>query len=309
MSNFIINPYVFAVASTFDNGFSLKKSISTGVDNSVRLVTSNNETTYFNSVFGSASAAFSLSFWIKAGWDNNLNTNIHFFHVIDSGTDSRAQQVRVFFNESNNRLEFRMGENTENRSLNFWPLHSHLTQVNDGATAGNSVSSSNYWSSLYPGGTNSNGFTHLVITKGTGTSLAANNIAAYWNGNKLGNAFYSNGNNFGQGLANMSTGDARTITIGSNAHQFTRSGNNTETFYDELAIFGVELNQDQVTSLYNNGVPQNTNSVVEEQPLAYYRFEGTSGSQQEAMDSSVYTASSPAVSIAGDSETSNTVSA
>ena len=37
MSNFIINPYVFSVA-TFDNGRSLSKSITTGEGNCVRLV-------------------------------------------------------------------------------------------------------------------------------------------------------------------------------------------------------------------------------------------------------------------------------
>ena len=304
MSNFIINPYVFAVASTFDNGFSLRKSLTTGESNSVKLVSANNLTTYFNSVFGSASSAFSLSFWIKAGWDNSLNTNIHLFHVNAGGTDSREQQVRVFFNESNNRLEFRMGSNTEDRSLNFWPLHSHLS-----ATGLPGSAASQYWSSSNRGNVNSNDFTHLVITKGTGTSLAATNIAAYWNGTKLGEAFYSSGNNFGQGLANMSTSDNRRITIGSNAHQFAKCGNNTETFYDEFAIFGVELSQTQVTALYNSGVPQNANSVVEEQPLAYYRFEGASGSQQQVADSSVYTGSSPLVVISGDSDTVNTVSA
>ena len=302
MSNFIINPYVFAVASTFDNGFSLEKSVTTGEDNCVRLVSSNNLTNYFNSIFGSASAAFSLSFWIKAGWDNGLNTNIHLFHVNNGGSNARNQQVRIFYNESNNRLEFRMGSSTEDRSLNFWPLHSHLS-----ATGLPGTGASQYWSSSNRGNVNSNDFTHLVITKGTGTSLAATNIAAYWNGTALGEAFYSSGNNFGQGLANMSTSDNRRITIGSNAHQFAKCGNNTETFYDEFAIFGVELNQDQVTDLYNNGVPQNVNSVVEEQPLAYYRFEGASGSQDQIMDSSVYNASSPQVDINGDSDTVSTV--
>ena len=195
-----------------------------------------------------------------------------------------------------------MGSSTEDRSLNFWPLHSHLS-----ATGLSGSAASQYWSSSNRGNVNSNDFTHLVITKGTGTSLAATNIAAYWNGTALGEAFFSNGNNFGQGLANMSTSDNRRITIGSTAHQFAKCGNNTETFYDEFAIFGVELSQAQVTALYNGGVPQNANSVVEEQPLAYYRFEGTSGSQDQVIDSSVYNASSPQVDINGNSDTSSTI--
>ena len=60
MSNFIINPYVFSVA-TFDNGRSLSKSITTGEGNCVRLVSaSDTETTFFNNIFGSNTAAFSI---------------------------------------------------------------------------------------------------------------------------------------------------------------------------------------------------------------------------------------------------------
>lgn len=306
MSNFIINPYFFTSAvAELDNTRSLSKSITTGVGNSVRISSSNNVTTYFNNVFGSSSSAFSISMWIKAGWNNSLNTNIHFFAVnANDDDDARNQQVRIFFNESNNRLEFRMGEDTNNRSLNFWPLHSHTSAVNAGATSGNSISSSQYWSSVYPGGTNSNGFTHLVITKGTGTSLAANNIAAYWNGNKLGNAFYSNGNNFGQGLGNMTTGDNRRVVIGSNAHTFQKCGNNNPTLYDEISIFNTQLSDDNVTEIYNNGVPNDVNDSAQAQDgtlLAYYRLEGTAGTTNETKD---YTTNSnvPILDIDGDSQ-------
>ena len=214
MSNFIINPYVFAV-DAFDNGRSLSKSISTGESNCVRLVSADNETTFFNNIFGSNTAAFSISMWIKAGWTNNLNTNIHFFAVNDGSTTGRNQQVRIFYTESNNRLEFRMGQDNNNRSVIFLALHSNLSQTGLAGSA-----ASQYWSSTQRGSVNSNDFTHLVITKGTGGTLSASNIAAYWNGNKLGNAFYSSGNNFG--TINMTdTTSARRICIGSNAHSFS----------------------------------------------------------------------------------------
>ena len=299
MSNFIINPYVFAV-DAFDNGRSLSKSISTGESNCVRLVSADNETTFFNNIFGSNTAAFSISMWIKAGWTNNLNTNIHFFAVNDGSTTGRNQQVRIFYTESNNRLEFRMGQDTNNRSVNFWALHSNLSQTGLAGSA-----ASQYWSSTQRGSVNSNDFTHLVITKGTGGTLSASNIAAYWNGNKLGNPFYSSGNNFG--TINMTdTSSARRICIGSNAHSFSKSGDDSATIYDEISIFNIQLSDSQVTSLYNGGVPQDASSVPDdaEEIRAHYRFEGGAGSNEEVV-SSVDSANAPQVDINGDSSTTN----
>ena len=297
MSNFIINPYVFAV-DTFDNGRSLSKSVTTGESNCVRLVSADDETTFFNNIFGSNTAAFSISMWIKAGWTNNLNTNIHFFAVNDGSTTGRNQQVRIFYTESNNRLEFRMGQDNSNRSVNFWALHSNLSQTGLAGSA-----ASQYWSSSNRGNVNSNDFTHLVITKGTGGTLSASNIAAYWNGNKFGNAFYSSGNNFG--TINMTdTSSARRICIGSNAHTFEKSGDDSNTIYDEISIFNIQLSDSQVTSLYNGGVPQDASSVPDdsEEIMAHYRFEGGAGSQNEVV-SSVDSGNAPQVDINGDSGT------
>jgi len=304
MSGFIINPYVFAV-DTFDNGRSLSKSITTGLSNSVTLISADGLTQYFNDVVGDETSPFSISFWIKPGWDNNLNTNIHLFAVNDGSSTGRAQQYRIFFNEANNRLEFRIGQNSNNRSLNFWALHSHTSVVNAGASAGASISASNFWSSTYTGGTNSNGFIHLVITKGTAGDLRATNINAYWNGTALGEAFYANGNNFGTVALSGGGAHSKRIAIGSNAHNLDKCGNNNATLYDEVAIFGVELSSSNVTDLYNGGVPQDASTVVEEQPLAYYRFEGADGTQQAEI-SSVFTGTAPNASIAGDSTTTTT---
>jgi hypothetical protein len=208
----------------------------------------------------------------------------------DGSSTGRNMQIRVFYNESNNRLEFRIGNDSSNRSLNFWALHSHLTQVNAGASAGASISSTNYWSSTYTGGTNSNGYTHLVITKGTGTTLAASNIKAYWNGSVLGNAFYSSGNNFG--TVQMST-DARRIALGSNAHNLDKCGNNNETKYNVLTIYDKQLSDGEVSTLYNSGTPasdtvaSNIGNLV-----AYYNFES---------DGSSDVADTPTFSINGNS--------
>lgn len=299
MSNFIINPYRFSVAAAaFSNSRSLSKSTTTGEGNSVRLNAADGLTTFFNSIFGSNTAAFSVSMWIKAGWNNSLNTNIHFLAVNDGSTTGRNQQVRIFYSENNNRLEFRMGQDNSNRSVNFWALHSNLSQTGLSGSA-----ASQYWSSSQRGSVNSNDFTHLVITKGTGGTLSASNIAAYWNGNKLGNPFYTSGNNFG--TINMTdTSSARRICIGSNAHTFEKSGNNNNTIYDEISIFNIQLSDSQVTDLYNGGVPQDASTVVDdaEEIMAHYRFEGGAGSQNEVV-SSVNTANVTNVEINGDSGT------
>ena len=191
-----------------------------------------------------------------------------------------------------------MGQDNSNRSVNFWALHSNLSQTGLAGSA-----ASQYWSSSNRGNVNSNDFTHLVITKGTGGTLSASNIAAYWNGNKFGNAFYSSGNNFG--TINMTdTSSARRICIGSNAHTFEKSGDDSNTIYDEISIFNIQLSDSQVTSLYNGGVPQDASSVPDdsEEIMAHYRFEGGAGSQNEVV-SSVDSGNAPQVDINGDSGT------
>ena len=217
-----INSVTASFAAAFVDNNAVAKSITTGSGQAIVIA----ETTAYSLT---EQNAFTIGFWIKAGWNNSLNTNIHFFAMNDGSSTARNQQIRIFYNESNNRLEFRIGSDGSNRSLNFWPLHSHLS-----ATGLPGSSASQYWSSSNRGNVNGNDHTHLVISKGTGTTLAASNIAAYWNGTKLGNAFYSSGNNFG--TVSMST-DARQVALGSNSHTLEKSGNNNETKYNVLTIF------------------------------------------------------------------------
>ena len=244
---------------TFTDNNAVAKSITTGTGQAIFI----EETTTFSLT---QSDAFTIGFWIKAGWNNSLNTNIHFFAMNDGSSTARNQQIRVFYNESNNRLEFRIGHNSSNRSVNFWALHSNLSQ-----TGLPGSSASQYWSSSNRGNVNANDYTHLVITKGTGTTLAASNIKAYWNGTALGNAFYSSGNNFG--TVSMSA-DARRVALGSNAHTLEKSGNNNETKYNVLTIYNKQLSDSEVTTLYNSGTPasdtvaSNIGNLV-----AYYNFE------------------------------------
>ena len=267
-----ISSVTASFAAAFVDNNAVAKSITTGSGQSVHIA----ETEAYSLT---QENAFTIGFWIKAGWDNNLNTNIHFLAMNDGSSTARNQQIRIFYNESNNRLEFRIGSDTNNRSVNFWPLHSHLS-----ATGLPGSSASQYWSSSNRGTVNGNDYTHLVITKGTGTTLAASNIAAYWSGNKLGNAFYSSGNNFG--TVSMSS-DARKVALGSNANNLEKSGNNNETKYNVLTIFNKELSASEVTTLYNSGTPVSPTVAGNIGNLVgYYNFESdgsdTSGNSNES---------------------------
>ena len=268
-----ISSVTASFAAAFVDNNAVAKSITTGSGQSVHIA----ETEAYSLT---QENAFTIGFWIKAGWDNNLNTNIHFLAMNDGSSTARNQQIRVFYNESNNRLEFRIGSDTNNRSVNFWALHSNLTQ-----TGLPGSSASQYWRSSNRGNVNGNNYTHLVITKGTGTTLAASNIAAYWNGSKLGNAFYSSGNNFG--TVSMSTA-ARRVALGSNANNLEKSGNNNETKYNVLTIFNKELSASEVTTLYNSGTPVSP-AVANDSIgnlVGYYNFESdgsdTSGNSNES---------------------------
>tara|TARA_R100001015_G_C4586798_1_gene142645 strand:- start:9 stop:1031 length:1023 start_codon:yes stop_codon:yes gene_type:complete len=268
--------YDHDAAAAFTDNNAVAKSITTGSGQAITIL----ETSAYSLT---EQNAYSIGFWIKAGWTNNLNTNLHFFAMNDGSSTAANDQIRIFYNESNNRLEFRIGSNSTNRSFNFWALHSSLTQ-----TGLPGSSASNYWSSSNRGNVNGNNYTHLVITKGTGTTLAASNIAAYWNGTKLNNAFYSNGNN--AGTVEM-TEDARRICLGSNAHTFAKSGDTNETKYNVLTIYNKQLSDSEVTTLYNSGTPASTTTASGIGNLqGYYNFE-SDGSDTSANNNDGFTIS------------------
>jgi len=91
----------FAAAFTDNNAVS--KSLTTGSGQAIFI----EETTAYSFT---QSSAFTVGVWIKAGWTNNLNTNLQFFATVAAeSTSVHDEQIRIFYNESNNRLEFRIG--------------------------------------------------------------------------------------------------------------------------------------------------------------------------------------------------------
>ena len=279
-----INSVASAFAAAFTDTKAASKSITVGSGNAISVAS----TTHFNFT---QSDAFSIGFWIRVGWNNSLNTNIHFFAMNDGSTTARNQQIRIFYNESNNRLEFRIGSDSSNRSLQFWALHSNLSA---NGLAGSAASQ--YWSSATTanrGNVNGDNFTHLMVTKGTGTTLAASNVEAYWNGNKFGSAFYAAGNNFG--TVNMNDSSARRIALGSNAHTYEKSGNNNATVYNDLTIYNKQLSDSEVTALYNGGTPVDATTLSSAGNLrGYYTFENSDGTDSSGT-------SGPTFTVSGDS--------
>ena len=89
--------YDHDAAPAFTDSNAVAKSITTGVGQAIVI---SSTSTYSLT----QSDAFTIGFWIKAGWDNNLNTNIHFFATNDGSSTARNQQIRIFYNESNNCL-------------------------------------------------------------------------------------------------------------------------------------------------------------------------------------------------------------
>jgi len=274
-----INSVAAAFAAAFTDTKAASKSITVGSGNAITVAS----TTHFNFT---QSDAFSIGFWIRVGWNNSLNTNIHFFAMNDGSSTARNQQIRIFYNESNNRLEFRIGSDSSNRSLQFWALHSNLSA---NGLAGSAASQ--YWSSATTanrGNVNGDNFTHLMITKGTGTTLAASNVAAYWNANKMTSPFYAAGQNFG--TVSMDGSSARRITLGSAAHHYEKSGNNNETVYNDLTIYNKQLSDAEVTALYNSGTPIDATTLSSAGNLrGYYTFENSDGTDSSGTSGPTFT--------------------
>jgi len=274
-----ISSVAASFAAAFTDTKAASKSITVGSGNAITVAS----TTHFNFT---QSDAFSIGFWIRVGWNNSLNTNIHFFAMNDGSSTARNQQIRIFYNESNNRLEFRIGSDSSNRSLQFWALHSNLSA---NGLAGSAASQ--YWSSATTanrGNVNGDNFTHLMITKGTGTTLAASNVAAYWNGNEMTTAFYAAGNNFG--TISMDASSARRITLGSAAHHYEKSGNNNETVYNDLTIYNKQLSSSEITALYNSGTPTDATQLSSAGNLrGYYTFENSDGTDSSGTSGPTFT--------------------
>ena len=241
------------VTSDFSNGLSTKFQ---NLDRATRSRQSGEFTNLAKAV-GTASSAYSLSFWLKPGNNSHLNQNI-FNAYSQGGTFAGTSIIQVMYN----------GNTSTTRNIRF-----NVQDQSDG------LDKDNYRLDLStPVGdvthTNgSNGFHHIVVTN----SGAANSYQV----STLGIKIYINGveqtltdNSAGGGLPDAGVG-GNTFSITPNvialgrqptSARFLRDGK-----IDELAFWNSELNQSQITTLYNSGSPSDLSSFSPS-PAHWYRM-------------------------------------
>lgn len=261
-----INDVTHTQEPTFEDNYAVSKSITTGTSQAIYIADGNGLMNY------TQNTAFTISFWVKPGWNSSLNTNIHLFSSTTTGsTNASSNMIRCYYNESNNRLYWEMRSSTSStKKYNFW-----LFQVNSGvyqpAYAASGLGTS-YWSSSNRGNTGDDDFTMITFAYNGSNSFSNANIDCYWNGTNLGQGYYANGLN--SGTLAMSSSTDRQIALGSNTWNFTKSGNNTETLFNDLTIWNKRLSDSEVSELYNEGTRLNaTDHSAAEDLEGYYKFE------------------------------------
>jgi len=234
------------VNTLFTDDNAVAKSITTGTGQAVYITDSNGEYAYDHN------DAFTVSFWIKVGWNVSLNTTIHLFASADvSAGSANADSFRVWYYEPHNRLyaEWRSGSSA--KAQNFWLFHSN--SGNYAAAYAAAGLGTTYWNSSNRGNANSDGYTLITLTRGTSNSAASSNLKLYWNATDCGIGFYASGG--GSGTPAMGTDDKQ-ITLGSQAwNLFSQCGNNDETKFNGVTIWDRVLTAGEVTELYNSGAP------------------------------------------------------
>ena len=253
-------------ASSFSDDYAVSKSITTGTGQAIQIADGNGLMNY------TQSTAFTVSFWVKAGWNSSLNSNIHLFSSHTTGsTNASSNMIRCYYNENNNRLYWELRSSTSStKKYNFWLFQSNSGVYADAYSAAGLGAS--YWSSSNRGNTGDNDFTMITFSYAGNNSFSNANIDCYWNGTNLGQGFYANG--FSQGSLNMSASTDRRITVGSNSWVFQKCGNNEETQYNDLTIWNKRLSDSEVSELYNSGTRMDATTHSAASDLeGYYKFE------------------------------------
>ncbi len=248
---------------SFVDTYAVSKSITTGSGQAVRIADDGGAYSYIQS------DAFTISFWVKPGWNAALNTNVHFFSM-NTGTSSSSNMIRIFYNENNNRVYFEYRSATNAKKYNFWLFHANSGNYSAAYSAAGLGSS--YWSNTNRGNTGNDNMTMITIAKGSANNAGSNNVRFYWNGTDCGLGHYG-ANGFSQGTPSMSTSN-RVVTVGSNSWVFQKCGNDQETIYNDLSIWNKQLSASEVSELWNSGARMDaTGHSAAEDLHGYYKFE------------------------------------
>ena len=252
--------------SLFTNAQAVSKSITTGTAQAVYVTDSN-----ASGVEWDQDDDFSISFWIKPGWDASLNTNIHLFAMNDVGGGVNDDTFRMWYDEGNNRLNIQWRTSGTDRRHQFWLFHSTAATYLDSYNAAGLGAT--YWSSANRGYVGDDDFTMITFCKGTSNSAANSNVDLYWNGTSCGTGFYSSGNH--AGTPAMSNNDKQIFLGSTSWGSYDKSGNNAETLFDGLTMWNSKLTSTEVTELWNGGTPIDATTHSNATELkGYWEFEG-----------------------------------
>ena len=257
------------VVSLFTNAQAASKSITDGSGEMIHLADTNAMGVEWDQLDD-----FSISFWVKAGWDSSLNTTKYLFVMNNIGDlDGNGDSIVIYYNESNNRLYVDWRSGSTARTQQFWLFHSNSGPYATAYAAANLGAT--YWSSANRGNVGDNDFTMITMCKGTGAYAGNNNLDVYWNGTELGEGFYTATNANSSGTPAMANSD-RQIALGSATWSpYHKSGNNTETLFDGLTMWDTKLTAAEVAELYNSGTPIDATGHSQATNLkGYWEFEG-----------------------------------
>jgi len=208
-----------------------------------------------------------FSMWIKPTWSHsgsassgnwsNGTTNLILFQMNTSNALGGDMSILAYLNYRSgssfrNRITVLLDGGTD-RAGTQRAMH----DVNGTTGTGSSGSSTNsLWDTDNPGNTNTEGYVHLVFTRGEQTGGAAWDV--YWNGTSLGmNIDIGTGDDDPQ----FTNDTANFLGIGT-YRQKTSAYNSGSTAYNstlssmrirDFAVFNYELSSSQATALYNSG--------------------------------------------------------
>jgi len=263
----------------FTNDYVVSKGLATGSGHYIRTTIPADSPINFKE-----DDAFTISFWIKAGWNSSLNGSVVFlFSGPSDASSSWDNQIRLFYMENLNRIQFRMLNNPGAGNYDIqaeWLFHANSGAYAEGyAAAGLGTT---YWSAANRGNVGDNDFTLITITKSTAT--AGSGCTLYWNATSCNDA--SGGDvppltsDSSSASMAMVSNEERELVIGSHTvvGSYSNTGNNTETQYNDLAIWNEALTAAEVTAIYNGGTPMDLTSDSGDYTSSgalqvYYQFE------------------------------------
>ena len=224
--------------------------------------------------------AWSVSFWIKVGWTDDVYASMHLISSNDGSSNHKNDRWSVWYNEKNNRLYIQWREG-ERKTQNFVYFHNGNTDEAGDVSNLYGWPTSTYWNASHRGYTNANDFTLITITKGTANHAGRTNVTMYWNSKSLGDLYYSGDSHGEANLIAMDDTQARNFTIGNNAWNY-RSNGDGATLYDDVSLWNKELSQAEVAEIWNGtdakGADDGTPCNLEESSMSanligYWTFE------------------------------------